>query len=390
MLRENGSLCIIDFGSAREITEDDRTKTVLFKSGYAPPEQYQAHGKQKAWTDVYSLCAVLYEMITGAIPEDSLLRKEKDTLYPPSMYGAEITPEQEKALLRGMALDGHDRYASIKELKEALLEEKKPEWSTNQKEKNKNQKFRIRTAMILGACMTGVLMAGNSLREKEQEVHYAGNFDRRAEEAQKFLELIRTNAVSSKETEDGKSIIYELSKKTVSEYGYPCNRVRFSRTDKDLDAYLTQENFSYKKEEKETECTAAVSEYGLTETDFHQDTEYQIEDFCTITAERDLVNGDILELTMTCQKGKGIEPGELASKLLLFLADAEDPDNKTAGDLIAKDRELQNQQDTGSIHMYQWEEGILIFRESREDFLKIQIVPRKKYQFFQESAYSAE
>lgn len=390
MLRENGSLCIIDFGSAREITEDDRTKTVLFKSGYAPPEQYQAHGKQKAWTDVYSLCAVLYEMITGAIPEDSLLRKEKDTLYPPSMYGAEITPEQEKALLRGMALDGHDRYASIKELKEALLEEKKPEWSTNQKEKNKNQKFRIRTAMILGACMTGVLMAGNSLREKEQEVQYAGNFDRRAEEAQKFLELIRTNAVSSKETEDGKSIIYELSKKTVSEYGYPCNKVRFSRTDKDLDAYLTQENFSYKKEEKETECTAAVSEYGLTETDFHQDTEYQIEDFCTITAERDLVNGDILELTMTCQKGKGIEPGELASKLLLFLADAEDPDNKTAGDLIAKDRELQNQQDTGSIHMYQWEEGILIFRESREDFLKIQIVPRKKYQFFQESAYSAE
>ena len=75
--------------------------------------------------------------------------------------------------------------------------------------------------------MTGVLMAGNSLREKEQEVQYAGNFDRRAEEAQKFLELIRTNAVSSKETEDGKSIIYELSKKTVSEYGYPCNRVRF-------------------------------------------------------------------------------------------------------------------------------------------------------------------
>ena len=105
--------------------------------------------------------------------------------------------------------------------------------------------------------------------------------------------------------------------------------------------HLTQENFSYKKEEKETECTAAVSEYGLTETDFHQDTEYQIEDFCTITAERDLVNGDILELTMTCQKGKRIEPGELASKLLLFLADAEDPDNKTAGDLIAKDRELQ-------------------------------------------------
>ena len=53
-------------------------------------------------------------MITGAIPEDSLLRKEKDTLYPPSMYGAEITPEQEKALLRGMALDGHRNGPQIK------------------------------------------------------------------------------------------------------------------------------------------------------------------------------------------------------------------------------------------------------------------------------------
>ena len=188
----------------------------------------------------------------------------------------------------------------------------------------------------------------------------------------------------------GKALFMNFQKKQSANMGIHVTEFVFSRTDKDLDAYLTQENFSYKKEEKETECTAAVSEYGLTETDFHQDTEYQIEDFCTITAERDLVNGDILELTMTCQKGKGIEPGELASKLLLFLADAEDPDNKTAGDLIAKDRELQNQQDTGSIHMYQWEEGILIFRESREDFLKIQIVPRKKYQFFQESAYSAE
>lgn len=390
MLRENGSLCIIDFGSAREITEDDRTKTVLFKSGYAPPEQYQAHGKQKAWTDVYSLCAVLYEMITGAIPEDSLIRKEKDTLYPPSMYGAEITPEQEKVLLKGMALNAHDRYASVKELKEALLEEKKPEQPLNQKEKTENQKFRIRTVMLLGVCIAGALAAGNSLREKEQKAEYAGNFDRNTKKAQEFLELIRTNAVSSKETEDGKGTIYELSEKTVREYGYPCNRFRFSKTDKDLDTYLTQENFSYEKEEKKTECTVTVHDYELTETDFHQETEYQMEDFGTLTVDKDLINGEILSLTMTCHRGMGTEPGELASKLLLFLADAEDPDHKTAGDLIAKDQELQDEPGTGSIHIYQWEEGILIFRDSQKEFLKVQIVPRKRYEFFQEDAYSSE
>lgn len=92
--------------------------------------QYEKHGKQKAWTDVYSLCAVCYEMITGAIAESSLSRKEKDTLYPPSMYGAEITLEQEKVLLKGMALDYRERYSSVRELREAFLgkdEQESPE-----------------------------------------------------------------------------------------------------------------------------------------------------------------------------------------------------------------------------------------------------------------------
>lgn len=61
-------------------------------------------------------------MITGAIPESSLSRKEKDTLYPPSMYGAEITLEQEKVLLKGMALDYRERYSSVRELERLFLE----------------------------------------------------------------------------------------------------------------------------------------------------------------------------------------------------------------------------------------------------------------------------
>ena len=107
--------------------------------------------------------------------------------------------------------------------------------------------------------------------------------------------------------------------------------------------------------------------------------------------EEDLNNGDILDFYMKCQRDQGIEPGEMAAEFLLFLTDAEDPEKKTAKDLTADDKDILKQgKDDGMIYMYQWEEGILIFRESREDFLKIQIVPRKKYQFFQESAYSAE
>lgn len=385
MLREDGSLCIIDFGSAREITEDERTKTILFKNGYAPPEQYDAHGRQKAWTDVYSLCAVLYEMITGAIPEDALVRKEKDILYPPSMYGAEITPEQEKALLRGLALDYHERYASVKDLKEALFQVKKVEQKKT--EKHKKRAFRIVIPTVL--CMTaGLLAAGNMVRKNGNRTHYAGNSDRGSQEAQEFLELIRTNADSSETAEDGESMIYHLPEEIVRSYGLPCNRFRFLKTGEELEDYLKQQKFIYTKQKKETDCSAVVGEYGLTKTDFHQKIEYRIEDFCTLTVEEDLNNRDILDFYMICQRTKKIEPGEMTSDFLLFLANADDPEKKTVQDITEYDQELLEQgKNDGMIYIYQWGEGEVLFRESTKDSLTVRIIPRKAMDFFQETAY---
>lgn len=66
------------------------------KKGYAPPEQYSRKGKQGPWTDIYSICATLYEMITGVIPQPAMERLKADKLYLPSSYGCDITPLQEK------------------------------------------------------------------------------------------------------------------------------------------------------------------------------------------------------------------------------------------------------------------------------------------------------
>lgn len=387
MLREDGSLCIIDFGSAREITEDDHTKTVLFKEGYAPPEQYEKHGKQKAWTDVYSLCAVCYEMITGAIPESSLSRREKDTLYPPSMYGAEITLEQEKVLLKGMALDYRERYSSVRELREAFLG--KDEQESPEAEKKKGQAFRKFVPLLLGTVIvgvagTGILWAGRT----EPKVQYAGNFYRGSREAQELLTLTRTKAASSETSEDGTDSIFHLSEETVRAYGLPCNRFRFVRTGEELDAYLTQQKLSYTKQETETDCTVTVGEYDLIETDFHKITKYQVADTCTLMVEEDLNNGDILDFYMKCQRDQGIEPGEMAAEFLLFLTDAEDPEKKTAKDLTADDKDIMQQgKDDGMIYMYQWEEGMLIFKESQKDSLTVRIIPRKLLEMSQEKAY---
>ena len=74
-IREDNSPVLIDFGSARFTLEDDKTLTQLVTPGYAPYEQY--HGKsdvQGPWTDIYSLGATLYQVITGENLLDSNFR----------------------------------------------------------------------------------------------------------------------------------------------------------------------------------------------------------------------------------------------------------------------------------------------------------------------------
>ncbi|MCZ6804938.1 MAG: serine/threonine-protein kinase [Proteobacteria bacterium] len=74
-IRDNNSPVLIDFGSARFTLEDDKTLTNLVTPGYVPFEQY--HGKsdtQGPWTDIYSLGATLYQVITGEQLLDSNFR----------------------------------------------------------------------------------------------------------------------------------------------------------------------------------------------------------------------------------------------------------------------------------------------------------------------------
>lgn len=74
-IRNDNSPVLIDFGSARFHLEDDKTLTQLVTPGYAPFEQY--HGKsdvQGPWTDIYSLGATLYQVITGEKLLDSNFR----------------------------------------------------------------------------------------------------------------------------------------------------------------------------------------------------------------------------------------------------------------------------------------------------------------------------
>ena len=65
--KEDGSLVLLDFGAARHGAGTGGVMADVVTPGYAPVEQYD-NGHQGPWTDIYSIGATLYWMISGAKP----------------------------------------------------------------------------------------------------------------------------------------------------------------------------------------------------------------------------------------------------------------------------------------------------------------------------------
>lgn len=119
----NGRVIIIDFGAARqEVRERNKGLSVILKAGYAPEEQHRSRGKQGPWTDVYAVAATFYRALTGEKPPESIDRLAEDTLFPPSKLGIDINKREEEVLLKGLAVRSPDRYRSIDDFQQALIE----------------------------------------------------------------------------------------------------------------------------------------------------------------------------------------------------------------------------------------------------------------------------
>lgn len=122
LMLENGEVRLLDFGCARDSENGDVTLTIALKHGYAPVEQYQNKG-QGSWSDVYALCATIYFCLTGKKPPQSMDRLVEDELIPPRKLGAELTEQQEKAILHGMGVRPRQRFRSVMELHTALYKD---------------------------------------------------------------------------------------------------------------------------------------------------------------------------------------------------------------------------------------------------------------------------
>ena len=118
---KDGDVKLIDFGAARYATGmQSKSLDLVLKHGFAPMEQYASRGRLGPWTDVYAIAATFYFLITGQTPPDAIERYSGDTLQPPSALGAQIRPDQERALLQALAVNPARRTGSMRELAEAL------------------------------------------------------------------------------------------------------------------------------------------------------------------------------------------------------------------------------------------------------------------------------
>lgn len=120
-ITKSGQVKLLDFGAARfALIEDKKSLSVIYKPGFAPPEQYMSEGNQGRWTDVYALAATLYLAITGVTPAQSVERFYRDELQPPSALGVRIQPHVEAALMRALTVDFTERFQTMREFQQAL------------------------------------------------------------------------------------------------------------------------------------------------------------------------------------------------------------------------------------------------------------------------------
>jgi tRNA A-37 threonylcarbamoyl transferase component Bud32 len=114
-----GRVMLIDFGIARWVAPQEKGVTAVGTMGYAPPELFS--GKVEPRSDIYSLGATMFHLLTGSDPQDNPLLIFDFTKNPrPRQVNPGISSEMERILMRAVEYKPENRFRSAMEMRDAL------------------------------------------------------------------------------------------------------------------------------------------------------------------------------------------------------------------------------------------------------------------------------
>jgi eukaryotic-like serine/threonine-protein kinase len=117
----SGRIMLVDFGIARFVASTQKGVTAIGTMGYAPPELFA--GKVEKRSDIYSLGATMFHLLTGHDPQDNPLLIFDFTKNPkPRQINPVITIEMEELICRAVEHKPENRFASAAAFCERLKE----------------------------------------------------------------------------------------------------------------------------------------------------------------------------------------------------------------------------------------------------------------------------
>ena len=124
LIDSQGNLFLTDFGIAKMLESASprltQTDAIMGTPAYISPEQAKAVQVNQR-SDIYSLGIILYEMVTGRVPFVAetplavILKHVSDPLPPPSTLKPDIPEAIEKVILKALAKEPNDRFATVNE-----------------------------------------------------------------------------------------------------------------------------------------------------------------------------------------------------------------------------------------------------------------------------------
>src|SRR5215467_9293076 len=131
-LTSRGQIILLDFGLAKGQAGDiSRVTTAAsifgYTPNYAPLEQIQGLGTDSR-SDLYSLGATLYHLLTNVKPPDALTRAaaivngQPDPLQPASEHNPAVAQQIDNVLAKAMAQNREQRFSSAAEMRRTIKE----------------------------------------------------------------------------------------------------------------------------------------------------------------------------------------------------------------------------------------------------------------------------